>query len=374
MVQRQVEPQIVEYLHRKAAIQKTPLSGSFELTPLCNMSCKMCYVKLTKEEMNDRGQLLSKKQWLEIAKEAKEKGTLFLLLTGGEPFSRKDFREIYEELHKMGFSISINSNGTLIDEEQIAWLKKCPPARINISLYGASDETYARLCNNPTGFTKVVKAIKGLKEAGILVKLNCSITPYNCHDLEEVIAFSEREGLILQATPYMFPPIRVDEESVGQNQRFSAEDTARQLLNTFRLQYGEENFRRYIENYGTDIEQFCSDSECFEGDQIHCRAGSCSYWITWDGKMLPCGMMTKPFVSVTELGFDNAWRQIVNLTEQIRLPKECAACSIKDKCKTCAAMVLAETGDFNEVPTFRCEMMKAHKYLCEQIKKVNEFE
>ena len=49
MKQKLVEPRLVEYFHRKAQITKTPISGTFELSPLCNMDCKMCYIKMSKE-------------------------------------------------------------------------------------------------------------------------------------------------------------------------------------------------------------------------------------------------------------------------------------------------------------------------------------
>ena len=169
MKQKFFEPRLVEYLHRKAEFTKTPISGTFELSPLCNMDCKMCYIKMSKEKQESIARLRTKEEWIELAQKAKERGLLFLLLTGGEPFLVKDFKELYIELHKMGFCISINSNGTMIDEDVIEWLKHYPPMRINMTLYGASDETYGRLCNNPKGFTQVTKAISLLKENNIQV-------------------------------------------------------------------------------------------------------------------------------------------------------------------------------------------------------------
>ena len=35
------QPQITEYLYRKACLKNIPLSGTFELTPRCNLNCKM---------------------------------------------------------------------------------------------------------------------------------------------------------------------------------------------------------------------------------------------------------------------------------------------------------------------------------------------
>ena len=49
------QPQITEYLYRKACLKNIPLSGTFELTPRCNLNCKMCYVRMTKQEIEDSG-------------------------------------------------------------------------------------------------------------------------------------------------------------------------------------------------------------------------------------------------------------------------------------------------------------------------------
>ena len=138
MIAIPVEPPITEYLHAKAARQGIPLSGTFELTPLCNMNCRMCYVRMSREQQEAIRPLRTAAQWLELGRQAKEQGLLYLLLTGGEPFLRPDFREILAGLHQMGLLISINSNGTLIDESVVRWLKETPPVRINITLYGAS--------------------------------------------------------------------------------------------------------------------------------------------------------------------------------------------------------------------------------------------
>ena len=93
-----------------------PLSGTFELTPFCNFQCVMCYVRLTKEQAEQQGKMLRAADWIAIAKQAKEMGMLNLCLTGGEPFIHPDFWEIYSELNKMGFLITLLSNGYLIDE------------------------------------------------------------------------------------------------------------------------------------------------------------------------------------------------------------------------------------------------------------------
>ena len=50
MVNIPVEAPMTEYLHAKASRLNIPLSGTFELTPVCNMACRMCYVRMTKAQ------------------------------------------------------------------------------------------------------------------------------------------------------------------------------------------------------------------------------------------------------------------------------------------------------------------------------------
>ena len=177
------EPGLSTYLHDRACRTGTALAVNFELTARCNFNCKMCYVHLTAEEQQRRGRELTADQWLAIAEEARSRGMLFLLLTGGEPLIRTDFRYLLTELKKMGLLVSVNSNGSLIDRDWLDFFRHEPPFRFNITLYGGSEETYERLCGRPM-FGRVTENIRALRQLGIGVKLNASMTPYNVADME----------------------------------------------------------------------------------------------------------------------------------------------------------------------------------------------
>ena len=364
MIQFPVESQLTEYLHSKAARAGIPLSGTFELTPCCNMACKMCYVRMTKQQQEQVAPLRTAGEWLALAEEAKKQGLVYLLLTGGEPFLRPDFREILSGLNKMGLFVSINSNGTLIDEEVISWLMQTPPTRVNVTLYGASDATYERLCGNPNGFTQAVRGIRLLKAAGIVVKINCSITPYNVDDLDGIFAFAKQEGLLVQASSYMFPPLRRDTAMVGKNDRLTAEEAAYQSARIISLLNGDDYFLQQMENRATlslsgDSVEDCPELPA-EGECIRCRAGKCSFWVTWDGRILPCGMCPGDDAeNVFETKFTDAWGRIKEAVATIRMPPKCSKCQMRDQCKACAAMALTESGRFDQVPEYRCQMMHA---------------
>lgn len=361
MITYPVEPKITEYLHIKASRAGIPLGGTFELTPCCNMACKMCYVRMTKQQQEAVAPLRTAGEWLELADEAKKQGLVYLLLTGGEPFLRPDFQEIMTGLGRMGLLISINSNGTMIDENVIAWLKQTPPCRVNVTLYGASDATYQRLCGNPNGYSQAVRGIRLLKEAGIPVKINCSVTPYNVDDLEGIFAFAKEEGLMVQATSYMFPPMRREPGMVGCNDRLSAEEAAYQSARIFCLQHGQEEYLQRMKVYNrmtlpAELGEDCPDLPS-EGDGIRCRAGKCSFWVTWDGRMLPCGMIpNNEAPNVFQEDFISAWERVKRTVAAIRMAPKCSKCQLRDQCRPCAAMAMTETGKFDRIPEYRCQM------------------
>jgi radical SAM protein with 4Fe4S-binding SPASM domain len=105
------------------------------------------------------------------------------------------------------------------------------------------------------------------------------------------------------------------------------------------------------------------------GEGVRCRAGRCSFWITWQGNMLPCGMFpTETNLNVFRDAFPVAWEQVKKDTAAIRLPGQCAACSAKDSCHTCAAMVITESGSFQKLPQYRCDMIRAYKAQWDRVK------
>ena len=160
---------------------------------------------------------------------------LYLLLTGGEPLLWPDFWSLYEELIRMGFLISINTNGSLIDGEAIERFRKMPPTRINITLYGAGDVAYERLCQVKGVFTKVEQAINGLQRAGIMVKLNGTLTPDNAGDMEACYEYAREHDLIYETNTYMFPPLRRDASMIGQNERFTPAEAAKYRARSYKL-------------------------------------------------------------------------------------------------------------------------------------------
>lgn len=351
-----------DYLFAKADRMGIPLGATFELSPVCNLSCKMCYVRMTRQEVDKLGGEKTADEWLDIARQCRDEGTLYLLLTGGEPFFYKDFKYLFTELKKMGFILSINSNGTMLDDDMLDWLIQNPPNKINITMYGASNETYKRLCNSPDGYTRVTHAIRRLKQAGITVVINASLTPNNIDDYEKIFNFAKEVKANLRATSYMFPPIRRDKESFGKNERFTPKDAGKYAVKISVDKIGIEKFCdnvKLMENEIEKAEEKIKKGINKNGKLIPCRAGRNTFWISWDGKMTGCGMMQEPVVAYPfEEGFKQSWQKILTKIKESKVLKECCNCKYIEVCKPCVAMCYTESGDINKKPNYVCEMTK----------------
>lgn len=358
-----------DYLYRKASINKIPLNGTFELSPVCNFTCKMCYIRKTPDQLQKEGkEIIEWEKWLNLAKECRKEGMLYLLLTGGEPFIYPGFKELYLELHKMGFLISINTNGTLIDDETIEWLKEAAPHRINITLYGTSTDTYEKICGSGKSYDRVVETILKLKRAGIQVVVNASMIPENQQDLEEIIEFGKKHDIVTRVATYMFPPVRRDSEK--SDSRFTAKEAAsiyhRKLCCTLSQEDYEKSLRNHLEKIGDteDIDEESVWGSNFE--YMRCRAGRSTFWVSWEGKMTACGMVDFP---KAEFPFKNEFRQCwLDLTDAVRNTKvlsECNRCEKKEICNPCVAMLSAEHGDVNKKADYLCQMTD---YILEEIR------
>ncbi len=343
-----------DYLHAKASRSRIPLDGTFELSPVCNFSCKMCYVRKTPAQIRQEGKtLIPPERWLELARECKDAGMLYLLLTGGEPFLYPGFRELYVALHEMGLVLSINSNGTMIDEQTVSWLKKHAPSRINITLYGASGETYKRICGDETGYARATRAIEMLKEAGIPVVINATMIPENGDDLEKIARYGKSLGLNTRITTYAFPPVR--RERASDDSRFTPEQGAQMYLRKAKCAMPNEDYCKLLER---QLDQ--DDSESWGASRdgyMACRAGRSAFWISWDGKMTACGIMPFPLVEKPfENPFSDCWSRLTEAVRTTPAMRGCDGCKLKQICKPCVGILWAETGDVNRKAPYLCQM------------------
>lgn len=334
----------------RAAALGRPINGSLELTPLCTMDCGMCYVRLSREEMERKGRLRTAEEYIALTQEMARAGVLFLLLTGGEPLLFPDFQKLYTALKGMGFVLTVNTNGTLIDESWADFFARHKPRRVNITLYGSSEETYEKLCRCPGGYEKAVKAVRLLKERGVDVKINGSATRLNRQDMAEIYRIGRELDVPVHTDCYMIPALHERGLPQDRQTRLDPESAARAEVEALRAELGPEGLREYAGLIAAEIENEKKEY----GTGIFCLAGNCSFTVNWQGELRPCVSLSEPSAPVFERGFEAAWQEIREKAKGLHMNEKCGGCPLRPLCKVCPAAARLETGACDGVPEYLC--------------------
>lgn len=310
-----------------------PISGTFELTPRCNFHCRMCYVHLKTEQIPQYGRELSAKEWLRIAQEAKEAGTTWLCITGGEPLLHPDFEIIWRELNAMGFFITLQTNASLIDEHMKQLLEECPPRMVKVTLYGSNDAVYERVCGVPNGFTCVNDGIHTLMSLGIPVQLVSTIIRQNEEDIKQMAWYAYSHRLPLGFTSGIKRSVRGAETDVSALRVCGQNEAAR-----------KEQMNRLFQKPLDPTRKPCT----------YCKDYRLGYWVTWNGEMRFCSFMNEPHIPVQDMSFSDAWQQLIQYEEALDWPAECKTCPASGICSKCAATLVTECGGMNQVSEHFC--------------------
>lgn len=320
----QPQPQDPFYkrVRETARAEGIPISGTFELTPRCNFDCKMCYVHLKPDEIPLHGREMSAREWLRIAEEAKQAGTVWLCVTGGEPLLHPEFPEIWEALSEMGFFLTLQTNGSLVQGSVAKLLERCPPRQVKITLYGSNDAVYRAVCGVEQGFTQVNEGIRTLMEMGIPVRLVSTIIRQNLEDAQNMALYAYRHGLPWMATGSVRPSLRgasADVEAVRVTERLDAQKRAEVEA---RMQTGD-----FLDPARKPAES--------------CKDYRIGYWVLWNGMLRFCSFMDRPDIPVRDLPFADAWQQLLAYEEALEWPEKCESCAAARVCWRCAASIAA---------------------------------
>lgn len=321
---------IDRFLDYKARQNNIPLNGKFELTPLCNLDCKMCYVHLNKAQMQS-AELLSVDVWKSIAQDAVDMGMMKIELSGGECLTYPDFDELYLYLHSLGVEINIFTNGILLDENRIEFFKKHPPKRIQISLYGESDETYEAVTGQKK-YRTVMSNIENAYKNGLPIVIAVTPNRYMAGKGIDIIKAVISLGVTIRINFGMLDP-RENTDRQGKNHDASLDEYISMLK--FYAESGKAEITPIDEEALPDLG---GNSQREYG--MLCGAGRSGFSIDWQGRMHPCNSIYSISAYPLKTGFRNAWKEINNIGNNFPRPVECCGCKYSDICLPCIALHL----------------------------------
>jgi MoaA/NifB/PqqE/SkfB family radical SAM enzyme len=182
-----------ERVSQELAGGRFPLSGQWEITCRCNLRCAMCYTDCFNTPDMLR-QELSFPEIVRIMDEIQEAGCLELCLTGGEPLARKDFLDIYTYAKQTGFLVTVFTNGTLITEKIVDHWVRYPPAMIEISFHGLTEQSFERITQGPGSYERCLEGIGLILDRHLPLTLKTTGMTLNRDEILAIKAYVERLG------------------------------------------------------------------------------------------------------------------------------------------------------------------------------------
>lgn len=349
-------------VHSHTAKKRIPLDASIDLTYRCNNKCVHCYCNLPENDASAIKEELTTDEIKKLFDDLASLGTLWLLITGGEPLLRPDFEEIYLHAKKKGFLITLFSNGTLIDDKALDLLSTYPPFVVEISLYGAAKETYEKVSRAPGSYEKCLQGIKKIGDAGIKLKLKTMALTINQHEVEAIDRMAQDLGCEFRFDPMLNKRIDNNNFSDPVKYRISPEDVV--LL--------DKAYPKRMEEWKQFCEKFVG--EPVKDDRLYkCGAGLGTIHIDPYGIAKGC-MMIKDGFSVREHDLKWIWDKgiFAGISREKKFSLPCDDCCLANLCGQCAAWSVLESGDMRKEVEYLCKIAKIRSRDFEFIKNILE--
>jgi MoaA/NifB/PqqE/SkfB family radical SAM enzyme len=318
----------------RAHRNRIPISATLELTSRCNLRCQHCYLGDQDEQHARREQERSTEAVKASLQEWADAGCLNLLMTGGDPMMRDDFPETYRFACELGLLVTVFCDGILVDQNIIDLFKEFPPRKVEISIYGATAETYEIVTQVPRSHAEAWEGIDLLCENGIRVGLKTVLLTLNEQELDAMEAQAKERGLPFRYDAAVFPCL-----PGGSNEpvdlRVSPEKVVEHDLSS------PERQRQWIDK----MEQ--TDALPMNNRLYPCGAGATGFYSDPFGNLSPCLMTTHYRVEPDDRSFQEVWTQQLGLIQKKERSGKASFLSgeMRGACVHCPAMNRLETGD-----------------------------
>ena len=325
--------------------KRIPLSGTLELTFRCNNRCLHCYVNQPAHHEKAKEKELSSAEIHRFLDDIAHEGTLWLLLTGGEPLLRPDFKDVYLYAKKKGFLITLFTNGTLITPTLVNLLKEFPPRFVEITLYGVTEGTYEKVTQLPGSYKSCRRGIDLLLEGEIPLKLKTVVMNQNRDEFLATKRFVEGLGLEFRFDALLngsldgskdmkrlrISPQQVVELDLGDPQRCQA------FTRLYERTRGEEPDREHL---------------------FRCGAGLWSFHIDPYGQLSLCNMARTPSYDLRDGTFAEGWYEFFPRVREQRAVRDnpCLECRLIHVCDQCPGWSQLERTDPGMPLDYLCQI------------------
>ncbi|MFH0979286.1 MAG: radical SAM protein [Candidatus Woesearchaeota archaeon] len=274
--------------------KKTPIKVIHYITSSCNLHCGFCLAEELKREHD-----LTTIEIKRCMNEFKAAGTQVWDFEGGEPLLRRDIDEIIEHACKLGFVVTITTNGILVDKH-IKALRKAD--FINISVDGPR-EIHNKI-RGANCFDTIIKNIDELVNNGIRPTINMVVCKENLREMDYMVKLAiehkcKIDFSLVVANLEHIEPYTLTKEEVEKAVRKILELKAKHPKT---VNCSPSYLRRIVKYYNREIKRFIPK----------CLAGTAFCSISPSGEVALCVERLKESINGRKIGYNKAFQKLKN--------------------------------------------------------------
>lgn len=306
-----------------------------DVTGKCNLRCKHCRNNMRNFRKEYSFNVL-KKRLAELINECRT--IKWVKISGGEPLLYENLFELIAFLHQNNIRTILQTNGVLLNNDNVKKLKQVGLTKVQISFEGATAQTHEFIRGKGT-FNKVVEATRLLVKSKIPFAIRVTITKYNIREIENMVRLAKR----LKAC------------EIGFRRVIPVGRAASKKLDISNMEYAEflNSLSTLERKYSFPI--FCGDpianslglNKNFLIEKEGLELGGCticvnSLCITSDGFVTPCSMINLRLADLLKSKIMDVWKSNYFFKKmREKNIKKCKNCSHKDICGGCRAVAFA---------------------------------
>ncbi|MCP4157713.1 MAG: radical SAM protein [bacterium] len=313
------------------------ITGVWETTMNCNMRCKHCGSSCEAPRPDE----LTTEEALQLCDALGRLGMRRITLSGGEPFTRKDWPQIAQRLTDNGIKANILSNGWFIDRESIRIAKTSGLANIGMSMDGLEDtHDYIR---KKGSFARIMNSLGLLKEEKMSAGIVTCVHHKNISQLEGMkkilIAKGVRAwqlqaavpmGNMLENAEWILEPAMIDRII----------DFAHDAMNEGKINVYLGDNIGYFNLNEIEVRKNSINSEFYSGIWNGCPAGKRSLGIRSNGDIIGCNYIRDDSLieaNVRQIPLETIWSRPGAFAWNRDISKEklsgfCKICQYGDYC------------------------------------------